>query len=96
MDEKPATKSDIKHLEELLLQFSDSLARQITDTDEHMRNAAERIDSTVNRHSGMIVNGGKTIVTISKTIGRLETQMRIRDRQLADLKTRVRQLERKR
>ena len=92
MSEGLVTKTDlrsaVKDLEELLLQFSDSLGKEI-------QTGLDRIDGSVKRHSGMIVSGTVAISTVTKTITRLEGQMRVRDKELRDLRHRIERLERR-
>jgi hypothetical protein len=79
-----ATKADLAHLSKLLEDMKDSL-----------ESAADRTEAAVRRHSAMILAGTVSIGTITKTLTRLEDGMRTRDKQLRELRDRVRILERK-
>jgi hypothetical protein len=88
MKEPPATRADIKHLEEIILQSSNGFERRQTTIETELRTGFDRIDASVQRHSGMIESGIQSIATMDKSISSMEGQIR-------DLNARVLTLEQK-
>jgi hypothetical protein len=84
---------DLKHLEQLIIDFKESLEREMREGNEsirrEMREGFQRLENVTRRHSGMIVSGTVAIGTITKSITRQEAAIR-------DLQARVRKLEARR
>jgi hypothetical protein len=86
-----------KQLERLIIDFKESLEREIGDLGNGLRGEMkagfaavnerlDRVEATLGRHSGMIVSGTVAIGTITKAVSKQEAAIR-------DLQARVRKLE---
>lgn len=78
-----------------ILSLIESLSREMHDLRSEMRNGFERVEQATRRHSSAITSGTFSIGGLSKTVERLEEQMRVRDGQIAELRDRLRSLEEK-
>ena len=87
MNDTPATKADLKHLEDLMIDLIESLRRE-------MQNGFDRIDLSVGRHGRIIVSGTFAISALTKSMTGLEEQMQARDREVRGLRERIDRLER--
>jgi hypothetical protein len=89
-----------KHLERLIIDFKESLEREMGELRDGLRGELrsgfaavnerlDRVEATLGRHSGMIVSGTVAIGTITKAVTKQEAAIR-------DLQARVRKLESRR
>lgn len=90
------TTEEHKNLAKLIEQMSNSLTAELHEFREEMRASVDRIDATTARHSNMVVAGTYSISGLTKAVTRLEAQMKTRDVQMRELRTRLRKLEGKR
>jgi hypothetical protein len=82
---------------ENIIQLIESLARELQEFREEvrtgLRTSVERIEQAVRRHSTAITAGTLSIGGLTKAIERIEAMIEDRDKQIADLRQRVRLLE---
>jgi chromosome segregation ATPase len=72
-----------------------SLSRELSDFREENRSAFARLEQGFRRHSTAITAGTFAIGGLNKAIERVEALVHDRDRQIAELRDRVRALEQK-
>jgi hypothetical protein len=76
----------LQHLERLIVDFKESLGREMRTGFASVNERLDRVEATLGRHSGMIVSGTVAIATLTKSVTKQEAAIR-------DLQARMRKLE---
>ena len=87
------TSDEHKNLAKLIEQMSNSLTAELHEFRDEVRASVDRIDATTARQSRMFVGGTIALSGLTKAVTRLEAQMKARDTQMRELRTRLRKLE---
>ncbi len=83
-----------------LVELKEQLAALIVDTagslHTQMQQGFERVEARLGRHGGLIQGGSKALARLIEWSERMDEIVRVRDREIADLRSRVQKLEQER